>query len=159
MFLYTLGFIIRKDEVLMLNRNFKPWMGSWNGVGGKRKQNETALQCIIRETKEETGITIRKDIIEDKGVVVWDNKDSFNKGLHIFIIRMNDRFKFEAPIHTKEGLLDWKKIAWVNDKENIGVSHNIPYFLPIALNEKYRYKHICTFSNGILLDVKKERID
>ena len=38
--LYTLGFIRCKDnnKILLLNRNKSPWMGLYNGVGGKYNQ-------------------------------------------------------------------------------------------------------------------------
>ena len=43
--LYTLGFIRCKDnnKILLLNRNKSPWMGLYNGVGGKLQSGETAL--------------------------------------------------------------------------------------------------------------------
>lgn len=30
---YTICFIKRGDEILLLNREKSSWMGSWNGVG------------------------------------------------------------------------------------------------------------------------------
>ena len=44
MYKYTLGFIIKNNEVLLLNRNKSPWMGAWNGVGGKIETGETNHQ-------------------------------------------------------------------------------------------------------------------
>lgn len=35
MYQYTLCFIERGDAILLLNRQKAPWMGCWNGVGGK----------------------------------------------------------------------------------------------------------------------------
>ena len=37
---------------------------------------------------------------------------------------------------TDEGILDWKKIDWINDFDNLGVAHNIPYFLKTIIEEK-----------------------
>jgi 8-oxo-dGTP diphosphatase len=57
---YTICFIKRKDEILLLNRNKKPNMGLWNGVGGKIETGETPFEGIIRETWEETGLLLKE---------------------------------------------------------------------------------------------------
>ncbi len=57
MYKQTLCFIRRNDELLMLNREYKPTLGLWNGVGGKIEGNETPLECVIREVKEEQILT------------------------------------------------------------------------------------------------------
>ena len=58
MYKYTICFIRKSDKILLLNRNKKPNMGMWNGVGGKIEDNETPYEGIIRETLEETGIDL-----------------------------------------------------------------------------------------------------
>lgn len=52
MYKYTLCFIQRADEILLLNRQKSPWMGSWNGVGGKIEPGESLIESIKREIKE-----------------------------------------------------------------------------------------------------------
>ena len=56
MFKYTLCFIIYQNQVLLLNRNKNPWMGRWNGVGGKINEGEDKFSAIKREIIEETQI-------------------------------------------------------------------------------------------------------
>lgn len=51
---YTICFIKRADNILLLNREKPGWMGSWNGVGGKIETGETPIECILREIYEET---------------------------------------------------------------------------------------------------------
>ena len=56
----TLCYIEQDGKYLMLYRNKKkhdPNAGKWIGVGGKFKPGESALDCIKREVREETGIT------------------------------------------------------------------------------------------------------
>ena len=58
----TLCYIRRNDEYLFLLRNKKindPNESKYIGVGGKREKGETPAECIIREVKEETALTIK----------------------------------------------------------------------------------------------------
>lgn len=158
MYTYTLGFIKRKDEILLVNREKKPWKGSWNGVGGKLNINENIKDCIVREIEEETGITFLPNQIEDKGYLTWNSFDAMGQGLHIFLITLADDFEYNTPVLTNEGILDWKKIEWINDFENYGVADNIPYFLPTVLFDKDRYHYHCTFNDKVLISVTKEKI-
>ncbi|MCF7931069.1 MAG: 8-oxo-dGTP diphosphatase [Acholeplasmataceae bacterium] len=156
---YTLGFIKRNDEILMVNREKSPWKGSWNGVGGKIDADESALTCIIREIAEETNIIVEHHQIKDKGILTWNDFAALGNGLHLFLIEIPKDYVYETPRKVREGILDWKKIEWINDFENYGVSHNIPYFLPTILNEEKRYHFHCTFENKHLKSVSKEWIE
>lgn len=153
-FIYTLAFIKRGDKLLMLNRNYKPWMGSWNGVGGKRENNEDVLTTIIREIKEETNITVTPDQVIDKGVVTWNSYDVNGLGLHLFLVNLDEQYVYETPKVTTEGILDWKDISWVASFDNYGVCDNIPYFINYVINDEKKYNHQCIFNNNILESVK-----
>ncbi|SCN45286.1 MutT/Nudix [Bacillus cereus] len=48
----------------MLNREYDPVKGLWNGVGGKIEKGETPLENAIREIKEETNIVV-------EGILDW----------------------------------------------------------------------------------------
>ena len=55
--------IEHKNKILItkrLNKNFLP--GLWEFPGGKIEKNETAIQTIIREVKEETNLTVSNPI-------------------------------------------------------------------------------------------------
>jgi 8-oxo-dGTP diphosphatase len=156
---YTLGFIIRKDEVLMMNRQKAPWMGAWNGIGGKIENKEDQVACLIREIKEETQIDIDLKNIFDKGEVTWNTFDANGHGLYLYLIKMDDDFIYHTPKVTDDGIIDWKKIDWVSSFDNYGVAHNIPYFLPNLISNPNRYRYHCTFDKRFLIDVKIERMD
>lgn len=53
----------QKGQVLLCYKKRGFGAGKWNGPGGKVKQGESARDCAIRETKEETGI-IPRNIVE-----------------------------------------------------------------------------------------------
>ena len=158
MYKYTLGFIIRDQEVLMINRHKQPWKGCWNGLGGKIKKDETPLVSIQRELKEETSIDFDLNLIEFKGEVTWNLYDAMGQGLYLYLIRVQKDFRYATPKMTDEGILDWKKIDWINDFDNLGVAHNIPYFLKTIIEENRNYRFKCEFEGNRLLQVIKEEI-
>lgn len=58
---FTVGFIFDRalGHVLLVHKQRPAWQhGKLNGVGGKYEGTETAAECIARETKEETSLTI-----------------------------------------------------------------------------------------------------
>jgi len=57
----TLCYVTRGDEVLMLHRVKKKKdlnKDKWIGIGGKFEGEESPDQCLLREAKEETGLTL-----------------------------------------------------------------------------------------------------
>ena len=49
--------ITNKDgEILLTRRNIEPFKGQWCLPGGHIDENEKALDAVIREAKEETGL-------------------------------------------------------------------------------------------------------
>lgn len=146
--IYTLGFIRFQDEILLINRMKQPWKGCWNGVGGKVENNEDIRLSMQREIKEETGISIPLENMIYKGRLTWEpNDDSF---LYLFL--MDVEAKNNPPMVTAEGILAWRKIDWICDKDNLGVAANIPYFLPTLLTNGIYHYH-CIFDGNRLLDV------
>ncbi len=157
-YIYTLAFLKRKNQVLMINREKNPWQGMWNGVGGKRFLNEDPLTCIIREIAEETGILVDASEVKDCGMVTWNqNFKAASSGLHLFLVVLPDDFNYDTPIPTPEGILDWKDIDWVKSSDNLGVAYNIQYFIEKMINEERRYHYACTFEGNLLatVDIKE----
>lgn len=57
----TLCYVLRGDEVLMLHRTKKKNdvnQDKWIGIGGKFEADETPDECLLREAREETGLTL-----------------------------------------------------------------------------------------------------
>jgi len=55
----TLLFVVAGWEVLLIHKLRGHGAGRINGPGGKLDAGETPLQCAVRETFEETGVTAR----------------------------------------------------------------------------------------------------
>ena len=130
MFKYTLCFIRRGRQLLLLNRQSKPNMGKWNGIGGKIEAGETPRQSVIREVQEESGIRIEHP--ELAGTVTWITPAG-TFGMVVYMAEVSDTFDYATPVSVPEGILDWKDIEWVLDGHNQGISDNIQQILPLML--------------------------
>ncbi|GAA0359073.1 NUDIX hydrolase [Bacillus horti] len=141
--IYTLCFIRKGTEILMLYRNHPPNAKQWNGVGGKIEHGETPKQAIQREILEETGLDVEN--LEYRGLVTWNEEG----GTHVYLANAyNDSF-----VQTDEGYLAWKPLEWV--LESPQVVSNIPLFLPDMLNDKLSAKeHAFTYEQEELVGYK-----
>ncbi len=131
----------------MLNRDFPPVQGLWNGVGGKMAEGETPLDCIVREIKEETGIEVDANEIVFKGIINWKSDQNNQDGLYVYVVEMPNGFIFETPKRVNEGILDWKKISWLLAANQLGTGEMIPHYLSNVLSSSIPLRHTCTLQN------------
>jgi 8-oxo-dGTP diphosphatase len=105
--LATLCYVIdkRHNKTLMLHRIKRQndvHEGKWNGLGGKFEENETPEECVIREVKEESGLSITKPRLH--GFItfpLFDGKHDW----YVFVFTA-ENFKGEL-IDSNEGQLEW----------------------------------------------------
>lgn len=50
--------LVRRDDLLLIQRNRAPSEGLWTLPGGRLEPGETPEQCAIRELREELGLTL-----------------------------------------------------------------------------------------------------
>ena len=103
----TLCYITRGDEVLMLHRVKKENdinKDKWIGIGGKFEGEESPDECLLREAKEETGLTLTS--WRCRGVVTFLNS-GFCEGEYMYLFTAD---AFTGTIaDCDEGELQWVK--------------------------------------------------
>ena len=57
--------VLRRDEVLLVQRGKAPNKGQWSIPGGKQLLGETVLEAVHRELLEETGVKIEQPTLLD----------------------------------------------------------------------------------------------
>lgn len=130
---YNLCLIKQDNRILLLNREKSQWMGRWNGVGGKLKAGEEPRAAMLREIREETGLSGLA--LEFRGFLTWSLVDGSGfGGLYFYFGFLPDQVQLATPQSTAEGILDWKEINWILHPENLGVASNLPHALDYALN-------------------------
>ena len=71
--LATLMFVVQKGRILLIRKKRGIGAGKVNGPGGKFEPGETALQCVLREVREELQIDI-EDAVNNPDRIVPGNK-------------------------------------------------------------------------------------
>lgn len=123
---FTLCFLTRGDDVLMLHRNRPPNAGLWNGIGGHWEEDESALQGVLREIEEETGYHLEKASF--CGILTWEGFEIPAGGLVLFTAQAPEG----EPQGCSEGELAWKPKEWLFHSPE--VVSNIHVFAPYILN-------------------------
>ena len=148
---YTLIFIRYQDEVLLINREKGSWMGRWNGLGGKVEKGESALECAIRETQEESGLLL--DDFTFCGSFTWENKkDPLDQG-NIACFYAYAKERINTPFKYREGILDWKKLDWIMSPKNLGIAEKIPFFISHMFKDEI-LKYHCIYDGTELKEIK-----
>ena len=83
--LTTLCYIEKDGKYLMLHRTKKKNdenHDKWIGVGGKFEPGESPDECLIREVKEETGLTLTT--YQFRGIVTFCSDEWEDEYMHLF---------------------------------------------------------------------------
>ncbi|MCQ5027422.1 8-oxo-dGTP diphosphatase [Oscillibacter valericigenes] len=129
----TLCYLERGEEYLMLHRTKKENdlnHDKWIGVGGKFQDKESPEDCLLRETWEETGLTLTS--YRYRGLVTFISNLWPTEYMHLFTA---DGWTGE-PHPCEEGELAWIKKAdllslplWKGDQIFLDLlDRNTPFF-------------------------------
>ena len=107
----VLCYLEKDGKYLMLNRNKKHNdvnSGKWIGVGGKFLPEESPEECLLREAKEETGLTLTS--WRCRGIVTFLNDCCEGEYMYLFTA---DGFEGELT-DCDEGELCWVKRSFLD---------------------------------------------
>ena len=136
----TLCYIQRDSQYLMLHRVKKENdlnHDKWIGIGGKFEDRESPEECLLREAKEETGLTLTR--YRYRGLVTFVSDRWPTEYMHLFTA---DGFEGEL-ISCDEGDLEWVDLdripdlpLWEGDQIFLGLlASEAPFF---SLKLEYR---------------------
>lgn len=120
MFLTTLCYIEKDGKYLMLHRTKKQKdinKDKWIGVGGKFEDKESPEDCLLREVREETGLTLTE--YSFRGIITFVTDRYETEFMHLYTASA-----WEGEIREcDEGELEWldrEKVfglkVWEGDK-------------------------------------------
>ena len=131
----TLCYILNGTKVLMLHRTKKEKdinKDKWIGIGGKFEGTESPDECLLREAREETGLTLTDYTC--RGVVTFLT-EAPNQGEYMYLFTATG---FEGTLKDcDEGALQWVEREfldslpkWEGDKIFLDLLwKNAPFFL------------------------------
>ena len=103
----TLCYIQRGDQYLMLHRIKKKNdlnQDKWIGVGGKCEEDESPEECLLRECREETGLTLTR--WRYRGLVTFVSDRWEGEYMHLYTA---DGWEGTLAENCPEGDLAWVK--------------------------------------------------
>ena len=155
----TLCYIEKDGQYLMLHRIKKKNdinHDKWIGIGGKFETDESPYECVIREMKEETGLTPR--FLEYRGVITFVCQGAPSEMMHLFLCKDTVG---EIQNTCDEGELQWIKkeelfqlTLWEGDKIFLRLlDEKCPFFSLKLVYENdhliYQKLHFADGSNGL----------
>lgn len=154
----TLCYLERDGAYLMLHRTKKKHdlnHDKWIGVGGKFEDKESPEDCVLRETREETGLSLTQ--YQYRGIVTFVSDEAETEYMHLFTATDWTG----TPVVCDEGELAWIKkedllslTLWEGDKIFLRLlDENVPFF---SLKLRYAGDHLEeAVLNGKALEVDK----
>lgn len=103
--LTTLCYLEQDGKYLMMHRIKKEHdinEGKWIGIGGHFEKGESPEECLLREAKEETGLTLTS--WRFRGIVTFTSDDHPTEYMCLYTA---DGFEGELAENCREGVLKW----------------------------------------------------
>ena len=126
----TVCYIEKDNKYLMLHRTKKNNdinKDKWIGVGGKIEDKESPEECIVREVKEETGLTLLNYKL--RCIITFTSTVAETEYIYVFT---SDKFTGEI-IECNEGDLEWVEKSKI---DNLNVWEGDKIFHKKILNDE-----------------------
>lgn len=149
----TLCYIENEGSYLMLHRIKKendPNEGKWIGIGGKFLEGESADECLLRETMEETGFTLNQ--YRFRGIVnfisdIWEPE--------IMYLYTATEYRGE-PADCNEGVLKWIR---KEDVFSLNLWEGDRIFLKKLLNNEDKFELTLNYTGERLISVYEKPLE
>ena len=142
----VLTYVMDGDNVLLILKKRGLGDGYYNAPGGHIELEETSTEAAIRETKEETGLTVSD--LKERGTLRFQFKDGMRMVCYVFTTSVWEGDLKECdeakPFWTDKNNLDYD-MMWKDDK----------LWLPLLLDGK-EFEGWFVFDDREMLDAKVE---
>lgn len=133
----TLGYVLSPDKTRTLlihriTRQDDTHLNKYNGLGGKMHPDEDVFSCLVREVREEAGITCGEVVL--RGTINWTGFGKDGENWLGFIFRI-DTFSGRPYAVNAEGTLSWKPIDRLHE---LPMWEGDRYFLPMVFDSDPR---------------------
>ena len=91
---------LKKDNKILMIKFSKKWGNVYSPPGGKFEKGESPLDCIIREFKEETGLTLVNPKLQ--GMSYWQESSE-----GIIFVYTAENYEGKQISMSEEGNLEW----------------------------------------------------
>ena len=151
--LTTLCYIEKEGKYLMLHRTTKQNdenHNKWIGVGGHFEHGESPDECLLREIKEETNLTLLS--YKFRGIVTFVSDDF----VEYMCLYTADSFSGTAPaaVYPQTSLMNEGELSWVpkQDVLNLNLWEGDKIFLGLLTKEVPFFSLKLVYKNGTLVE-------
>lgn len=140
-YVVILLFNVDMSKILLIKRKKNPYLGLYNGIGGKIEENESVFECCLRETIEEINVKL----FNPKLLVtyIYPESNGLHKNSNIELNVMYDIIKESKIEENEEGTFEWLPVEFVLDTNNklIAGYGNVGIFVReiLGLENKYDF--------------------
>lgn len=145
---YVLGFAFdRKKQVLVLIEKQKPdWQkGKHNGVGGKiDPEDNTPLSAMVREFKEETGVSTEEDMWKHFATMIFKD-DILGGEAQVYCFKMFSNVIYQCRTIESEKIKQFHllpeifEVSGFESLQGKPIISNLDVIIPMALNDNFIY--------------------
>lgn len=147
----TQTFVIENEgSFLMVRRSLEEehYPGYWAFPGGRVDAGEIPLQSMLREIKEETGLTITDQYC------ILDSYGFSNRSAYAFLVRATDR----KVVLSADEALEFEWISTIEEMQSRNCIEGIHYHFLQAKKTLERYKALTDFTDLEIPEEKKSQI-